>query len=1650
MNEPNVFVACTPIPDGIELKGEDRAILKLNIQLTPTLTRKENAIGGDTVSLRHWVRDISQGSFTVRFMDESLNSLNFPGMTGLKNEDENLRLKEIINGAQAIWEDQFRNQWDKLLGSLEADPNAPRSIQANGLPWENRTIAPGKTRSYDPSRTHDIFLKYARIRMEVELGVSNRSIELIESEFAAILDDQSNSGGGTLQQWSTLANTTKLKASNSTTQAANHQLENWLHDILEQGVSSSPLPLGNIEKDNSQEVANFEIWNNSTKETLTNEVENYFKAYEFERIKKHNNKDMEFREREAVRRKLNGIKSLPTLAKFLSFSIDIEIPFTTQDSSNNAEKAGIVGNLEDLHKIRYIAVTFNASGNGASQRLENPRSLLRAACSILTTDPLHFRPLCRIEDAAEQDRSTFDKLYALKPEGFINLKDPRFRILHFDDSALLRSKRSEISANSERQQHGHEPLEASASFLSRGLELIDKRAREEVSTDIQMANHRRSLKYLSQQAEANTKGKIASIYSNTVYAEDLLAGYRVDVNRLSKLDSKTGESAWRSLCNRNILYRDIFRIYANAKLVKAAPFDHRWHPFEKFKHRDDGFVRALSRIVSEDHPNHDAVDKELESYAVAEPKLFSWCGESLAIGQKTIEQINPVEDLNVDLDYRLPLDKNMTLPALRVGERYQFALRAAFIHGGGPELSDTNYRTTAKEYASNEVSFKPAERISAPQLLLPEDDWVVKSRKLNDPHTIRGDSIDRAILRTTDPSSPHKKEAISELKRFLVPPRVHFTQAELQGQFDKHWEQPQGAFPDIELDPKTGEFPHAIDGRTAFITSANVMQGGAHRGAILQGRRSGEEREAPYFVDARAAQVGISVHFVDSDGAEAIKDKFRTTAKFWNIDNDHPDKACPILLKIGKLSESPTSDGVRLDVEGRRKISIGNGERVFVNVVRIDVAPAVEAKIKLWCFNQELDKTHLFGEMLWNNDSIRKAKIDPLVALKIKPLTFISDCEELTLVHALDRPLLNPGFAPNPFGDNSPNLNIVKLPAAEKPRERWSELLSHLTDDVKKNNCFLLGRTEYGIDSMRSHIEGQIGYFTGKIELDYASTREIRCDAIWLDPDNQKSVRYIDIPDGSARWQYSPIRRSDTVFAINELPRPASPATADNPHKLDLTLDENSRPRFLNYDFGTRARRIALRLVATSRFVEYFSDQGAAIDPDQLGRFQRENFAIKDALPPEQLQGEYGIYTRTGDSNNGCEKPYPYGNTVVTEHSFWLPATVRPAKPQVVETDLVFSEKLSYPCKGKAIKEKRAAIRLWLKPRSWHDSGEGELLAVICRPHDLVDEYNAPAGKVADPHLSPGEESRQAKLQQLCLSEVYNIKEIVAPVSRWGADPTTLSDTLYSVIGPENFGGYVAKRPDMTISYAPQKDTSATKQNDKKNTDVAILAYQPELDSVSGRWYVDVDITTNDTDSPFIQLAVARYQPHALQGLELSEPIKLDAIQVPPIRTVEMEKLEDSQSLRVRVFGVGYSRRQLAGLENFASSPFILPNSPLQSFRLLRKVNDLGGGIAVHDDQGHPVEALQICPKKPTGYLIWESTLKLPKGVSDQEVYVNIIEEELSISDEANMWSYSPNVSEQTGKSDSTSLETKHFFSYTPRMFACDISLAENHSCESK
>jgi hypothetical protein len=128
-------------------------------------------------------------------------------------------------------------------------------------------------------------------------------------------------------------------------------------------------------------------------------------------------------------------------------------------------------------------------------------------------------------------------------------------------------------------------------------------------------------------------------------------------------------------------------------------------------------------------------------------------------------------------------------------------------------------------------------------------------------------------------------------------------------------------------------------------------------------------------------------------------------------------------------------------------------------------------------------------------------------------------------------------------------------------------------------------------------------------------------------------------------------------------------------------------------------------------------------------------------------------------------------------------------------------------------------------------------------------------------------------------------------VTQWGSDPVWASrlPQLPPVIS--DFTSRISDRGGLTLDeVSPQAK-------------VSVAGHEVYFDTDRMLWYSDIEIDNGDSYYPFVRLALARYQPHSLDGAHLSRVVVADFMQLAPDRTAVLEVGQGAALITVRGYG---------------------------------------------------------------------------------------------------------------------------------------------------
>lgn len=273
-----------------------------------------------------------------------------------------------------------------------------------------------------------------------------------------------------------------------------------------------------------------------------------------------------------------------------------------------------------------------------------------------------------------------------------------------------------------------------------------------------------------------------------------------------------------------------------------------------------------------------------------------------------------------------------------------------------------------------------------------------------------------------------------------------------------------------------------------------------------------------------------------------------------------------------------------------------------------------------------------------------------------------------------------------------------------------------------------------------------------------------------------------------------------------------------------------------------------------------------------------------------------------------------------------IPNSARPMAPKVAYVLPLFG--WAKELGGQSMR-KGNALRVYLE-RPWFSSGDGEKLAVVLWPGKLPDD-----------------------------DALDRIKPFISMI---GHDPLWKSQRT-----PGNLA-----LPNFTNKHESSQPSLPLAELDHGMVDVA--AFEVDYDYDKKLWFADIELTPGDSYTPFIRLALARYQPVSVNRAHLSPVVLADFAQTMPNRTLTVVKQPPVS--RVTVSGISYAAH--AGGEGIPDEP---GHSEIE-VSVERYENAIG------TDLGWVSEKMAIVTKDPAAVapVLWSGTVGLPLWTGQPQI----------------------------------------------------------------
>lgn len=913
-----------------------------------------------------------------------------------------------------------------------------------------------------------------------------------------------------------------------------------------------------------------------------------------------------------------------------------------------------------------------------------------------------------------------------------------------------------------------------------------------------------------------------------LWADDLLRGYRIDVH-----DGTSGE--WRSLCRRKTTYTRT---------------DNGMNWFEDYQ-GNDGWV---SLAVTE------STDKDDDDLHLQE-SLFRWNGWSLVAPRPGKTLSNDYKSVSQESEAAQKLNIKFhtepakgSLPRLRFGMPYMVRARAVDLAGNSITLEEGNQLSSGPQGKQIVVGegfiYRRYEPVAQPFVL---------------PHTSlaksNGESVEHLVIRSYNYKPDMDKKPTSETtQRHIVPTGTSQQLAEAYGQFDDVNGRPQpAAYKSIighdnplpkkdyynESQIKLTYLPDPAAKGAAFI---DIPVGGAANNNVITHQANGKYRK-------------------------------------WSI-NPPPDSKRKITVHqvdFGPSSTWPDLKSFRLNMAGTitpRDPVWDTKKRQFT----VFLQPGETRKVKLSSYVSEGD-LNKFETWQWLVDAKDDNKLKSQVLAGLHWM--MTPYRELTLVHAVQQPLLTPQFQ--------------KLRSHRKVGETGTILEDRLPIDGHSTSKIDVHAKWMDIDDTgekpiwfdgRAHaFEMTINYTDTKASFGPKRTNKY----IQVNPRNLglvPSPKRLKLHEQEKQkifqeLELKPKKKTSTSPAIKTKARAASAQTISKKTAVQSVKPPKSLTRVIekrspsHHEFGdTRYRKVTYNITATTRYLEYMS-------------FYQEYQAFR-----KQHNASLGQGKQQPDLVLNWEKKRPKNS--FTRRS--IPVTInvlssaRPPAPEIEYIIPTFGWERSKEGQKITSTRRGGGLRVYLR-RPWFRSGAGELLGVV----------------VGMPQTRG--------LKQRTLMSAVSSTAMRPYITQWGMDPIWLSEPTESAWTPglNNFNNTYKTESNLTLDEIP-------------GARVAVAGYVVGWWDKNGKltgydeerqlWYCDIIIDPGQSYFPFVRLALTRYQPNSISwggknpgDVKLSRVVLADFAQLAPNRFASVTFTSDTV-LNIAVTGYTYSE---SGADKYAT-----------------------------------------------------------------------------------------------------------------------------------
>lgn len=870
--------------------------------------------------------------------------------------------------------------------------------------------------------------------------------------------------------------------------------------------------------------------------------------------------------------------------------------------------------------------------------------------------------------------------------------------------------------------------------------------------------------------------------SIVLYTEDLLRGYRVDVQPYPPNDPQR----WQSLCRRHGAYR----------CTDGGP--------DLTFPDDEGYVKGASATGGgadpDDHYLHES--------------LFRWTGWSLVAprpGRTLRDRTDPASGVQGEHPESVPDTASAggnglavafsavkgSLPRLRYGMPYRLRARLVDLAGNSlawddPSLEKDGNVTQPVTYWRFEPVDPPAlshrARTSEGESL---ERLVIRSNRGQDPQTyLSSPDFVNASAASTD----FDYRAVNE--RHVVPPKSSQLQCETHGLFDAMFSDADGIKKAYEISARdTGTLFDKLPGADVELVTPEALAGVATTDQLpprppSPDEPTGERLAAGQYVIHREAQV---------------RTPYLPDVAAWGIS-----------LRAQPGHTLPGVTGPMVLGEGAVVLAAPSGEWVLLVTYAGQWPDTVGLRIAL--AERAATLTDPPCAESYPDDGAPKWDKDKRVLTFFLPKGMIARLRYSSFVHhgVLDT------FGLSDWVSGDANRKALQMAAVLGNCWMLTPyrplVLVHATQQPVCEPVLLL------TDELQREPGAPFADLQARVRLHGPTTGKIEIEADWQEWQDDVAKPRPERLDGHGVLAEIPLAENyPNLFSLSN-------AVAEQ-----LQGPGKQRAPGNRHEFGdTRYRLIRYRLRATTRFREY-------LPPALYGQTDKVTRLGPIAQGPLVLTG--------ADTDPGAPVLTQSGaalNTVVL-------ASAPPAAPNLMYVLPTFRWQQTASAAKLDSTRLGNGLRVWLE-RPWFSSGDGELLGVVI----YGDGKN-----------------------------FTDVPEEMTPlVTQWGMDP------LWDAPPPAHrtrVADFAARVLDEDVFL---QELPASK--------VRVVGHRVHWDDARARWYCDIELDPGRSYMPFVRLALARYQPHAIDSAKLSRVVLAEFAQVLPRRRAVFERQRGKLAFTLR------------------------------------------------------------------------------------------------------------------------------------------------------